>query len=237
VDASHFRQARLEQPEPPELADIPRPRVGFVGVIDERMDTELLGAVARRLPDVQFVMIGPVVKIDPAILPSAANLHYLGGRSYAQLPQYLAHWDAAILPFALNDSTRFISPTKTPEYLAAGLPVVSTPIRDVVRPYGEQDLVQIALEPQEFAACIRRTLDDDQSDRRARADALISSMSWDRTWREMRGLIEAAIAQNTEVMDETTNQPIRPTVTARDAQGRVWRGTEFASSDPNGGSD
>ena len=89
-------------------------------------------------------MIGPVVKIDPAILPRAENIHYLGSKSYQELPAYLAGWDLALIPFAINESTRFISPTKTPEYLAAGKPVISTPIRDVVTPYGDENLVHIA---------------------------------------------------------------------------------------------
>jgi glycosyltransferase involved in cell wall biosynthesis len=193
VDAAHFHQARGDLPEPPEMAQIPHPRVGFIGVIDERMDIDLLGEVAQRLPQVHFVMVGPVVKIDPASLPQSANLHYLGGRSYTELPAYLSHWDAAILPFALNESTRYISPTKTPEYLAAGKAVVSTPIRDVVRPYGEQDLVQIAGDADTFAEATMRALTEDQTERGLRADKLISGMSWDGTWRKMEELISKAI--------------------------------------------
>ena len=200
VDALHFGQARKNQPEPAELVNIAHPRVGFVGVIDERMDLELLGEVAGLLPDVQFVMVGPVVKIDPASLPQRENLHYLGGRSYAQLPAHLAHWDAAMMPFAINESTRFISPTKTPEYLAAGKPVVSTPIRDVVRPYGEQDLVQIASTASEFAASIERALSEDQTERRERADKLIGGMSWDLTWRGMEAEIAKAIFKRSKAL-------------------------------------
>ncbi len=135
VDVPHFGQARNLQ-EPADQAHIPHPRLGFFGVIDERMDIELLAGIAEARPDWHLVIIGPVVKIDPATLPQHENIHYLGGRDYKQLPAYLAGWDLAMLPFARNESTRFISPTKTPEYLAAGRPVVSTSIRDVVRPYG-----------------------------------------------------------------------------------------------------
>ena len=197
VDVLHFGQARKDQPEPSELVGMAHPRVGFVGVIDERMNLELIGDVAALMPAVQFVMVGPVVKIDPAALPQRENLHYLGGRSYTQLPAYLAHWDAAILPFALNESTRFISPTKTPEYLAAGKPVVSTAIRDVVRPYGEQDLVQIADDAPQFAACLQRALTEDQTERRMRADRFIGGMSWDLTWRNMEAEIAKAIFKRT----------------------------------------
>lgn len=204
VDCLHFGQARNAQPEPTELVGMAHPRVGYIGVIDERMNLELLGDVAELLPEVQFVMVGPVVKIDPATLPQRQNLHYLGGRTYAQLPAYLAHWDVAMLPFAMNESTRFISPTKTPEYLAAGKAVVSTPIRDVVRPYGERGLVQIASDATSFAACLMRALSEDQSECRARADLFIAGMSWDLTWRNMEAEISKAIFQRARA---TTQRP------------------------------
>lgn len=196
VDVPHFASARSGLPEPADLAGIPRPRVGFYGVVDERMDVELLGEVAQLRPDVQFVILGPVVKIDPADLPRRENLHYLGPKCYQDLPAYLAHWDAAMLPFARNESTEFISPTKTPEYLAAGKPVVSTNIRDVVRPYGDKDLVLIARDAQEFAAAIDRALRENPAERRARADALVGLMSWDKTWRRMDRLIEDVVRAN-----------------------------------------
>ncbi|HEY3475351.1 MAG TPA: glycosyltransferase, partial [Anaerolineales bacterium] len=137
IDAAHFEQARKEQTDPDDQADIPHPRLGFFGVIDERFDIELLQELAQARPNWQLVMLGPVVKIDPESLPKLPNIHYLGMKTYAQLPSYLANWDVALLPFALNDSTRFISPTKIPEYLAGGKPVVSTPIQDVINPYGK----------------------------------------------------------------------------------------------------
>jgi UDP-galactopyranose mutase len=132
IEAEHFRQAREECAEPADQAALPRPRLGYFGVIDERLDLDLVAAVADARPDWQVVMVGPVVKIDLESLPRRANLHYLGMKGYADLPLYLAGWDVALMPFAQNESTRFISPTKTPEYLAGGRPVVSTPIRDVV---------------------------------------------------------------------------------------------------------
>lgn len=193
VDVAHFAQARRPLPEPRDLARLGRPRVGFYGVIDERMDTGLLEEVARRLPGCEFVMVGPFAKVDPAEMPRLPNLHFLGMKSYAELPHYLAHWDVAMLPFALNDSTRFISPTKTPEYLAAGRPVVSTPIRDVVRPYGEKDLVYIADDAKGFAEAIRRALLEDQTKRQRQADAFLAAMSWDHTWTKMERLIQEAL--------------------------------------------
>ena len=135
VDTSHFAPARTGLPEPQDQVAIAHPRAGFFGVIDERIDLPLLAALAASRPDVQFVLIGPTAKIDPDTLPQAPNLHYLGPKPYDSLPAYAAHWSAGLMPFALNASTRFISPTKTPEYLAAGLPVVSTPVVDVVAQY------------------------------------------------------------------------------------------------------
>jgi UDP-galactopyranose mutase len=193
IDATHFAQARCAQDEPSDQAAIPHPRMGFFGVIDERMDIELLDAVAQARPDWHLVMIGPVVKIDPATLPRRDNIHYLGGKTYQELPSYLAGWDVALLPFARNESTRFISPTKTPEYLAAGCPVVSTSIRDVVRPYGELGLVHIADTPAEFTQCIEDAMNEDAASRMSEVDAFLSQTSWDRTWGRMAELIEDAI--------------------------------------------
>src|SRR5439155_6041210 len=134
---------RVNEKDPEDQKDIPHPRFGFFGVVDERFDIDLLGKVAAAKPEWHFVILGPIVKIDPASLPNSSNIHYLGGKSYNELPSYIAGWDIAMIPFAMNDSTKFISPTKTPEYLAAGKPVISTPIRDVVRPYGDNKLVHI----------------------------------------------------------------------------------------------
>lgn len=199
VEVEHFARARQALADAPDQAGLPRPRLGFYGVIDERFDIQLIGELARRRPEWQFVLLGPVVKIDPAELPRGENLHYLGMKSYGELPTYLAHWDVALLPFALNEATEFISPTKTPEYLAAGVPVVSTPIRDVVRPYGEKDLVRIADGVDAFEAACAAALAERHTpageERRARADAHLAHLSWDRTWRDMSALIERAAAE------------------------------------------
>lgn len=198
IDAAHFAQARGAIVDPPDQSAIPHPRIGFFGVIDERMDIDLLDGIAQAKPEWHLVVIGPVVKIDPNTLPRHANIHYLGGKSYQELPQYLAGWDVAILPFACNESTRFISPTKTPEYLAAGRPVVSTPIRDVVRPYGEQGLVEIAETVAEFVAAIGSAMHVTQSnpDWLNQVDAFLAQTSWDLTWGNMIGLVEEAIARS-----------------------------------------
>jgi len=192
IDYTHFAQARSTSEDPADQARIAHPRVGFAGVIDERMDIDLLGKVAALRPDIQFVMIGPVVKIDPTTLPKRDNIHYLGGKNYKELPAYIAGWDAAMMPFAHNESTRFISPTKTPEYLAAGKPVVSTSITDVVRPYGVRRLVRIADTAEDFAREIDNAIAIDAHDAQwaERRDAFLSQNSWDITFRRMRELIE-----------------------------------------------
>lgn len=195
IDAAHFGEARNFQIDPVDQLVIPHPRLGFFGVIDERMDLELVSQVAEARPDWQLVMIGPVVKIDPAELPRRSNIHYLGGKDYKELPAYIAGWDVALMPFARNESTRFISPTKTPEYLAAGKPVVSTSIRDVVRPYGEMNLVRIADAADEFISAIEASLKQ-QPDMAAwlnRVDAFLSDISWDRSWSRMCQLIDSAV--------------------------------------------
>src|SRR5688572_10365673 len=192
VDRPHFAQARMPVSDPPDQAAIPRPRVGFFGVVDERMDLDLVAGLAWLRPDWQQIIIGPVVKIDPASLPRANNIHYLGIKGYGELPAYLAGWDVAYLPFARNDATRFISPTKTPEYLAAGRPVVSTSIADVVRPYGERGFVAIADTPEECAAALDASLAGSDEAWLQRVDDYLSNLSWDRTYAAMNRLVAEA---------------------------------------------
>jgi UDP-galactopyranose mutase len=193
VDVDHFAQARTRGVDPPDQAGIAHPRLGFFGVLDERMDYGLIADVARLRPDWQLVLVGPTAKIDPQDLPRAANLHYLGPQTYHDLPAYIAGWDVAMLPFAHNDATRFISPTKTPEYLAAGKPVVSTAIRDVVDPWGQRGLVRIADGAAAFVAAVDQALREDGDPRRRAADAVLAEMSWDRTWAGMARLIRAVM--------------------------------------------
>ncbi|WP_082773966.1 glycosyltransferase family 1 protein [Hymenobacter sp. PAMC 26628] len=198
IDKAHFGQARGPMAEPADQVGIAHPRIGFFGVVDERLDIELLAQLAANYPEWQFVIIGPVVKIDPASLPRPINIHYLGGKDYQELPAYLKGWDVATLLFADNESTKFISPTKTPEYLAAGNPVVSTPIRDVIRPYGDLDLVHIAADAEAFGAAIERALTQrDDADWRRRIDAYLATISWDQTWQQMVGLMQNRLTAKT----------------------------------------
>jgi UDP-galactopyranose mutase len=200
VDVAHFRQAREALECPADQRDIAGPRMGFYGVLDERFDIDLVARIAGLRPSWQFIFVGPVVKIDPATLPRAANIHYLGPKRYEELPAYLAGWDVALMPFAINESTRFISPTKTPEFLAAGKPVVSTPITDVMRAYGDCPMVRIARDAQSFVHAAEAALDDSR-DRAAlgrAADAALADLSWDRTWTEMGALLAEAAVRTAE---------------------------------------
>ncbi len=194
VDAAHFGQARpgaAALAEPADQREIPRPRLGFFGVIDERLDPEIVGALAASHPEWDVVMVGPVVKIDPAGLPQAPNLHWLGGKDYSELPAYLAGWDVCLLPFAQNRSTEFISPTKTLEYFAAERPVVSTPITDVAEPYG--DIVRLADTPSTFVCACESALDASDTDRERRTAAMrdvLAQTSWDATAQAMAALLD-----------------------------------------------
>ncbi len=200
VDVAHFAQGRADLAQPADQRDILGPRLGFYGVIDERMDLDLLAAVADARPDWALVMVGPIVKIAPEDLPRRANIHYLGGKTYDELPAYLSGWDVALMPFAINDATRFISPTKTPEYLAAGRPVVSTPITDVVRHYGKLTGVAIASTADEFVAQCETALEiAGRSDWLADVDILLAEMSWDETVQRMWMLVEAQLYADNRV--------------------------------------
>ncbi|PQO99436.1 glycosyl transferase [Massilia phosphatilytica] len=197
VDAKHFQKALDRDYSHPEQNHVARPRLGFYGVIDERFDTDLVRQVAEARPDWQIVLVGPVVKIDPANLPRANNIHYMGQRTYEQLPQFLAGWDVCLLPFALNESTKFISPTKVLEYMAAELPSVSTPITDVKVPYG--DVVAIADTPEKFIAACERMLamnDEQQAALKARMRAIVANTSWDKTAASMHHLIQTTAPSN-----------------------------------------
>ena len=197
VDLKHFAKARRELEQPADQAELKHPRLGFYGVIDERFDIDLLREIADMRPEWSFVMVGPVVKIGEDELPRAANIHYVGGKTYDQLPTYLSGWDVALMPFAMNESTQFISPTKTPEYLAGGKPVVSTPVRDVVRSYGHLEGVHIAHDAEGFVRCCDKALQQSREggDWLAEADLVLSATSWETTQARMSGLIAEVLGE------------------------------------------
>jgi UDP-galactopyranose mutase len=219
IDVKHFGKARNSILEPEDQAAIPGPRMGFYGVLDERLDRELLRAISAARPDWHFIMIGPVVKINPAELPQGANIHYLGPKSYDQLPDYLAGWDVALILFARNESTRFISPTKTPEYLAAGKPVVSTSIKDIVHPYGERGLVRIADFPEEFIAATSESLKPPPQDWMESVDQFLSGNSWDTTWSRMWELVTQVSQAQSLAQEEDDDEEELEQETIEESQG------------------
>lgn len=194
IDVPHFGRARTERGGlVRRRSSGSAPTIGFVGVIDERMDVDLLGEVASLRPDWKFVVVGPVVKISEDALPKNENIEYPGGKGYDELPAILADWDVAFMPFALNDSTKYISPTKTPEFLAAGLPVVSTAITDVVSPYGDNGHVSIAATADEAVAAIEKALEMNREEHFSGVDEFLSQISWDKTFDGMREQIQQVI--------------------------------------------
>ncbi len=197
VDVAHFARGADGLPDPVDQAGLPRPRLGFYGVIDERMDLQLLAEIAAARPAWSFVMVGPVVKITPADLPQAPNIHWLGRKDYAELPAYAGGWDIALMPFARNASTEFISPTKTPEYMASGLPVVSTSIRDVVSGYGGLNAIRIADDPAHFIEACEDLLAAPETARaawRAEARDCLADKSWDGIAARITRELDSALA-------------------------------------------
>lgn len=238
VDADHFREARRPGPEPADQAWLPGPRIGWFGVIDERFDMPLVEALADRRPDWQLVMVGPFAKIDEASVPRRANLHWLGQRPYAELPAYLRGWDVAVMPFARNEATRYISPTKTPEYLAAGRPVVSTPITDVVTPYGRLGLVRIAADAAAFEAAVNAALHDDRAALWRKADAYLATTSWDATWAKMSAILDQLTlpVPSLERRRAATHVPLAMPPLAAGHGTAMGRGTRAATLAPGGAS-
>jgi UDP-galactopyranose mutase len=194
VEIAHFaRAASPTMPRPSDIAQMSGPIIGYFGVIDERMDMPVVSDLASSHPEWNVVMLGPVVKIDPNELPKAPNLHFLGMKDYQELPSYLAFFDVALVPFAINEATRYLSPTKTLEYLAAGKPVVAAPIADIVELYG--DYVRIAETPAEFVAHTEAALAETATEGRERAvrvEKLLLLYTWDYIAGEMQKLVEAA---------------------------------------------
>ncbi len=222
IDPLHFARARDITDIPADESSIPPPRLGFAGVIDERMDLPLVSELARMRPDWHIVLIGPVVKLQEEELPRQPNIHFLGSKPYEMLPSYMAGWDVALMPFAHNDSTRFISPTKTPEYLAAGRRVVSTSIRDVVRVYGVQGLVTIADTPTDFAESIETILEQKPNPAWLdRVDQFLSRNSWDSTWGSMMRILQSTLGSGAEESRRQKKLSEPPT----------WQGTIVGGSD------
>lgn len=207
IDKKHFTKARILNQEPNDQKKIPHPRIGFYGVIDERFDIDLIRESADLMKDLHFVLIGPVVKIDPDILPQRDNIHYLGIKDYKELPAYLSGWDIALIPFAINESTKFISPTKTPEYLCGGKKVISTPITDVVYPYGKQGLVNIVSSAAELVTTTKQIMNESNNNSwLKKVDTFLENSSWDNTWAKMLSIINQSLEQKQNISPKKINK-------------------------------
>ncbi|MDQ3193817.1 MAG: glycosyltransferase [Bacteroidota bacterium] len=199
IDKEHFSRAQNFNEGPSDQKNIPHPRLGYFGVLDERLDTILIKEIASKRPEWHFIYIGPVAKIDPSSLPKDKNIHYLGCKDYKILPDYLAGWDIALMPFIINETTEFISPTKTPEYLAAHKPVISTPVTDVVNPYGENGLVNVASTADEFIAAAEKELTAENEEWKVNVDNFLANISWEITFQQMHDLIKQKLAGTTKI--------------------------------------
>lgn len=196
VDYNHFQKALNGIAIPADML-FKGPIVGYYGVIDERIDYDLLSAIAHDLKEVSFVMIGPLAKVNAADLPQAVNLHYLGMKDYALLPAYLKAMDVAMMPFALNQATKYISPTKTLEYMAAHKPVISTPIYDVIRDYGS--IIDIVADAKGFAAVLNKILQRTEKEKEAMVDnyeRVLAATSWDKTVKKMEEILKLTQYEN-----------------------------------------
>jgi glycosyltransferase involved in cell wall biosynthesis len=187
VDENHFKQALNGLEVPADIAHLPSPVIGYYGVIDERIDLKLLNKVAIQNSNASFVMVGPLAKIEQNDLPKQPNIFYIGMRSYNELPNYLKGFDIAMMPFALNDSTKFISPTKTLEYMAAGKPIISTAIKDVVRDYNKQ--ISIINTAEEFTEAIIHYYNQPSNNFSPMYKEILQATSWDATVEQMDELI------------------------------------------------
>jgi glycosyltransferase involved in cell wall biosynthesis len=205
VEFDHFNKAMDPTTiVPPDIDFMARPILGWFGVVDERVDYCLVGEAARLRPDWSFAMVGPVVKVDPNLLPHSPNLFWMGGRDYQVLPNYCRAFDICLMPFAMNASTQYINPTKALEYMATGRPIISTPIRDVIRQWSR--LVDIVQTPDELIAAAERLLRQRDSTRIEKGLELARRSSWENTVQTMRLLIKEAIGKP----ERPSRKPIQP---------------------------
>jgi glycosyltransferase involved in cell wall biosynthesis len=205
VEFSHFNKAADPKTNiPPDIDFMARPILGWFGVVDERVDYAMVGEMARARPEWSFAMVGPVVKVDPNLLPHSPNLFWMGRRDYQQLPHYCAAFDVCMMPFAMNASTQYINPTKGLEYMATGKPVISTPVKDVVRQWS--DICHIVRHTDEFLAAADQVLRNPDKARLEKGLQLAKASSWENTVQTMQRLIKEAVGRK----DRRSTQKIEP---------------------------
>ncbi len=210
VDVAHFGRARLAAtPIPDDLSALAGPVIGYFGVIDERLDYELIARLAERFPEGSIAMVGPLAKVTPEDLPKHPNIHWMGQRAYTELPSIVKGFDVCMMPFALNDATRYINPTKTLEYMAAGKPVVSTAVQDVVRNF--TPVVKVAYTHEEFADAVEYALAEPHLDLIAQGVERAAGATWDVTVTTMRALmLRSADAAFRERNSAGLSTPLKP---------------------------
>ncbi len=205
VDKDHFKRVSLLDPE--DQKTIPWPRIGYCGVVDQRIDFELIERVSRQRTGWNFIFLGPLVNVDIDAIPNFHNVHYLGLKRYDELPAYVTNWNVGMVPFVHNDSTRFVNPASPLEYLAAGIPVVSTPVIDVLRIYGNKNLVQVAGAADHFVRVVEQELNrEDTSEWEGTAQIFLEGRSWDKTWGEITGLVFQSMQPNKSIVQEKEEQ-------------------------------
>ena len=220
VDVAHFATARsADVAVPREIASLKRPVIGYYGVIDERIDYELLRTLASSLTDAELVMVGPIVKVDPAELPRAENIHWLGQRQYAELPAHVKGFDVCLMPFALNEATEYINPTKTLEYMAAGKPIVSTAVSDVVHNF--TPVVAVADSYEEFAAAVREAIERPNAELIARGLEQARANAWESIVARMERIVRDAMrtreSRTERPLSDRTRPEARPAIRTRAA--------------------
>ncbi|MBI2513558.1 MAG: glycosyltransferase [Opitutae bacterium] len=198
VDSEHFGQARSESlAVDPAVAALPGKVLGYFGVIDERIDYELLARLADALSRCSIALVGPTAKVDAAALPQRKNLHWLGRRDYADLPAITKGFSVCLMPFARNAATEFINPTKALEYMATGRPIVATAIDEVRTNFG--NVCRIARSVGEFIAFCSDELERPSRLRVRRGLQLAAQNTWEAITAEMDALLVAACARRAGV--------------------------------------
>jgi glycosyltransferase involved in cell wall biosynthesis len=231
VDSDHFGLARhSDTVVPSDIVGLPKPVLGYFGVVDERLDYELIARLADSFPTGSLVFVGPTAKVDPAELPRQSNIHWLGQRPYDALPQCVKGFDVCLMPFALNEATEFINPTKTLEYMAAGKPIVSTAVADVVRNF--TPIVRVAESIDEFVRHAESALEPDP-DRTAEGIALARASSWEAIVAEMDRLVASAARARVAPKVELAPRPIRDHATAAHSGNRMAAAAASETASPS----
>jgi glycosyltransferase involved in cell wall biosynthesis len=208
VDVQHFAKARLAETElPADVANLKRPILGYFGVVDERLDYDLIAKLADADPNWQIVMVGPTAKVNPDDLPKRANIHWLGRREYAQLPNYTKAFDVCLMPFALNEATEYINPTKALEYMATGRPIVSTAVPDVVSNFSEA--VNVAISQDCFVEMCVRALSAPDEEAIQRGIEMANNNQWDAIVAKLEGHIEDVFKKKAATRKQSAARPAR----------------------------